>query len=176
MVTGIEQKYQSILNNIEELYYEVDLAGNLTFSNDSMSKILGYPKDELIGMNNRQYMDEETSKKVYQMFNQVYRTGVSAKAFDWELIRKDGTRRILETSVSLMHDSEGRPIGFYGIGRDITDRRRSEEELRTEKQRFQLLSESTPFGMVMIDRDGIFRYMNPKFRELFGYDLTDVPN
>jgi PAS domain S-box-containing protein len=176
MIPGIEQKYRSILNNIEELYYEVDLAGNLTFCNDSMSKILGYSKDELIGMNNRQYMDEETSKKVYQMFNQVYRAGVPAKAFDWELIRKDGTRRILETSVSLMHDSEGRSIGFYGIGRDITDRRRAEEELRAERQRFQILSENAPFGMVMIAQDGTFRYINPKFRELFGYDLMDVPN
>jgi len=176
MIPGIEQKYRSILNNIEELYYEVDLAGNLTFSNDSMSKILGYSKDELIGMNNRQYMDEETSKKVYQMFNQVYRTGVPAKAFDWELIGKDGTRRILETSISLMHDSEGRPIGFYGIGRDITERKRAEEKLRAERQRFQILSENAPFGMVMIDKDGAFRHINPKFRELFGYDLNDIPD
>ena len=176
MIPTIEQKYQNILSNIEELYYEVDLAGNLTISNDSMTKILGYSKDELIGMNNRQYMDEETSKKVYQMFSQVYRTGVAAKAFDWELIRKDGTRRILETSVSLMHDSEGRPIGFYGIGRDITDAKRAEEALRAEKQKFQVLSENAPFAMVMIDQDGTFRYINPKFRELFGYDLTDVPS
>ena len=176
MIPGIEQKYRNILNNIEELYYEVDLAGNLTISNDSMSKILGYSKDELIGMNNRQYMDEETSKKVYQVFNQVYRTGIPAKAFDWELIRKDGTRRILETSVSLMNDSEGRPIGFYGIGRDITERKRAEEDLRAEKQKFQMLTENAPFAIVMVDQDGTFRYINPKFKELFGYDLTDVPN
>jgi PAS domain S-box-containing protein len=176
MIAEIEPKYRSILSNIEELYYEVDLSGNLTLSNDSMSKILGYSKDELIGMNNRQYMDEETSKKVYQTFNRVYRTGVPAKAFDWELIRKDGTRRILETSVSIMRDSEGQPRGFYGIGRDITERKRAEGELRAEKQKFQILSENAPFAMVMIDRDGTFRYINPKFTELFGYDLTDVPN
>ena len=77
-----EEKYRAILQSIEELYYEVDLAGNLTISNDSMSKILGYSKDELIGMNYRQYMDEETAKKVYQTFNQVYRdrcTGQSVR-------------------------------------------------------------------------------------------------
>ncbi|MBP1697979.1 MAG: sensor signal transduction histidine kinase, partial [Deltaproteobacteria bacterium] len=93
-----------------------------------------------------------------------------------ELIRKDGTKRILETSVSLLRDSKGRPVGFYGIGRDITERKQAEEELRTEKQRFQNLSENAPFGMVMIDQDGTFRYINPKFRELFGYDLADIPN
>jgi PAS domain S-box-containing protein len=171
-----EEKYRVILESIEELYYEVDLAGNLTVSNDSMNKILGYSKEELIGMNNRQYMDPETSKKVYHTFNQVYQTGIPAKAFDWELIRKDGAKRILETSVSLLRDSKGRPVGFYGIGRDITERKQAEEELRTEKQRFQNLSENAPFGMVMIDQDGTFRYINPKFRELFGYDLADIPN
>ncbi len=171
-----EEKYRAIIQNIEELYYEVDLAGNLTIFNESMNEILGYSKDELMGMNNRQYMDQETAKKVYQTFHQVYRTGVPAKAFDWRLIRKDGQERIVETSVSLLRDLKGRPIGFYGIGRDVTDRKRAEEELRAEKQKFQILSEHAPFAMVMIDQDGKFRYINPKFRELFGYDLSDVPN
>jgi PAS domain S-box-containing protein len=176
MAPVTEQKYRSILDNIEELYYEVDLSGDLTFFNDSMTRILGYSKEELIGMNNRQYMSRETAKRVYETFNQVYLTGIPTKAFDWELIRKDGAIRVLETSVSLMHDSEGRSIGFYGIGRDITERKRAEEELRAERQRFQILSENAPFAMVMIDQDGTFRYINPKFRELFGYDLTDVPD
>jgi len=43
-------------------------------------------------------MDPETSKKVYHTFNRSIQTGIPAKAFDWELIRKDGTKRILETS------------------------------------------------------------------------------
>ena len=171
-----EEKYRAILQSIEELYYEVDLAGNLTISNDSMSKILGYSKEELIGMNNRQYMDPETAMKVYQTFNEVYQTGIPTKAFDWELIRKDGTKRILETSVSLLRDSKGRPVGFYGIGRDVTERKQAEAALQTEKQRFQALTEKAPFGMVMIDQDGAFRYINPKFRELFGYELTDIPD
>jgi PAS domain S-box-containing protein len=130
MIPGIEEKYWSILNNIEGLYYEVDLAGNLTFFNDSMTRILGYSREELMGMNNRQYMSAETAKRVYQTFNQVYRTGIPTKAFDWELIRKDGTIRVLETSVSLMHDPKGQPVGFFGIGRDITERKHVEEQER----------------------------------------------
>jgi two-component system cell cycle sensor histidine kinase/response regulator CckA len=55
-------------------------------------------------------------------------------------------------------------------------RHRVKEELRTEKERFQMLSEHAPFGMVMIDKDGTFKYINPKFRELFGYELNDIPN
>ena len=70
-----EEKYRTILENIQEGYFETDLAGNLTFFNDSVCRIHGYPKEELMGMNNRQYTDKETAKKVFQAFNKVYNTG-----------------------------------------------------------------------------------------------------
>jgi len=57
-----EEKYRKILENIAEEYYEVDLAGNFTFSNDSVCRMMGYPREELMGMNNSQYMDQENAK------------------------------------------------------------------------------------------------------------------
>ncbi|GAG51563.1 unnamed protein product, partial [marine sediment metagenome] len=50
-----EEKYRTILESIEEGYFEVDLAGNLTFFNDSLCVIFGYSRGELMGMNNRGY-------------------------------------------------------------------------------------------------------------------------
>ena len=116
-----EEKYRTILHSIEEGYYEVDLAGNMTFFNDSLCKMVGYPKEEMVGVNNRQYMSEETAKKFYETFSEVYRTGKAAKAIYLETIRKDGKLIVLELSVSLMRDSEGQPTGFRGIARDITE-------------------------------------------------------
>ena len=125
-----EEKFRTILESIVDGYYEVDIAGNFTFFNDSMCKILGYSKDELMGMNNRQIMDEENAKKVYQTFNKVFHTSKATKAFDWELIRKDGSKCSVETSISLMTDSKGQPTGFRGIARDITERKRDEHVLK----------------------------------------------
>jgi PAS domain S-box-containing protein len=122
-----EEKYRAILENIEDGYYEVDIAGNLVFFNDALRRIYGYTEDELMGMNNRQYMDEETAKAAYQTFNAVYRTGKPAKVFDWEFIKKDGTRVSVEASVSLIRDSTGKPVGFRGIVRDITERKQAEQ-------------------------------------------------
>jgi two-component system cell cycle sensor histidine kinase/response regulator CckA len=171
-----EERYRTILENIEDGYYEVDIAGNVTFCNDSFGRLFGYSKDEMMGMNNRQYTDEENAQKLYQAFNKVYRTREPTKTFDLAVIGKDGTKLFGEVSVSLITDAKGQPIGFRGIARDITQRKQAEEALRTEKQRFQTLTENSPFGMVMIDQDGTFKYMNPKFRELFGYDLADIPD
>jgi len=134
-----EEKYRTILESIEESYWEVDLAGNLSFFNDSTSGILGYTKNELIGINNRQFMDTENAKKMYQTFSKVYGTGKPAKGFDWEITRKDGTKIYVETSVSLRKDSKGHPIGFRGIGKDITERKRAEEQLTASLEEKELL-------------------------------------
>jgi PAS domain S-box-containing protein len=123
-----EEKYRTILEDIEDGYFEVDIAGNLTFFNGSVCEIFGYSKDELIGMNYRQYTDEENAKKLYQTFNRVYTTGKSDKGFDWEIIGKDGNKRLVEASISPKMDSEGRPIGFQGIVRDVSVRKQIEKD------------------------------------------------
>ena len=65
-------KYRTILENIEEGYYELDLAGNFTFFNDSMCRIMGYPREELMGMNNRVYTNKVNAKKKF-----IYRIKLS---------------------------------------------------------------------------------------------------
>jgi two-component system cell cycle sensor histidine kinase/response regulator CckA len=125
-----ERKYRTILENIEEGYFEVDLAGNLTFFNDAVCRIAGFPRDELTGMNNRGYTTPETAKTMYEFFNKIYRTGRPAKLMDYEIIGKDGRTVVLEMSASLMTDGNGEPIGFRGVVRDVTDRKHAEEERR----------------------------------------------
>jgi len=143
------EKYRTILNNIEEGYYEVDLTGNVIFFNDSLCKVIGYSKEELMGMNNRQLMTDEMARRVYQTFNEIYRTGIPAKEFDWELIRKDGTKRFIEVSISLMCDSRGQPIGFYGIARDITERKQAEEQAKLHQQQLMQASKMVALGTLV---------------------------
>ena len=70
-----EEKYRIILETIHESYFEVDLAGNFTFFNDSMCLLTGYSKEELLSMNHKQFTNKETAKEVFQAFNKVYTTG-----------------------------------------------------------------------------------------------------
>jgi len=141
-----EEKYRTILEDLEDGYFEVDIAGNLTFFNGSLCRIFGYSKDELIGMNNRQYTDEENAKKLYQTFNRVYTTGKSDKGFDWELISKDGNKILVEASISPKKDSEGQPIGFQGIVRDVSDRRKIEIDKAKLEARLQRAQKMEAIG------------------------------
>jgi diguanylate cyclase (GGDEF)-like protein/PAS domain S-box-containing protein len=124
-----EIRFRTILDSIEDGYFEVDLMGNFTFFNDIVPRQSGYTADELIGMNYKKYMDVENARRVFEAFHNVFITGTPTKAVDWELIRKDGERIYVEASVSLQKDRNDRPMGFCGIIRDITERKRSEREL-----------------------------------------------
>ena len=144
-----EEKYRTILHSIQEAYYEVDLAGNLTFFNDSLCRQLGYSRDELMGMNNKQFANKETLKRVYKTFNSVFKTGKAATAFDWGMITKDGTKKFVELSVSLMQDSEGQPIGFRGVARDISERKKAEEQANLHQQQLMQASKMVALGTLV---------------------------
>ena len=135
-----EEKYRNILETIQEGYFEVDLAGNFTFFNDAICRLYGYSREELKGMNYRQYTDKGHSKKLFQTFNEVYGTGKPTEGFDWQIIRKNGDKRYIEASISLQKDSSGKPRGFRGILRDVTERKQAENVLRESEKKYRELS------------------------------------
>jgi PAS domain S-box-containing protein len=161
-----EKKYRIILENIQEGYFEVDLAGNFTFFNDSVCHVLGYSRKELMGMNNRQYTDKEESKKVLKAYNKVYKTGKPLKEFGYWISRKDGIRRYIEGSVTLLKNSSDKPTGFRGITNDFTERKKSEEALRESEIKYRTLFESAGDTIFLLDKD-IFIDCNQKALEMF---------
>jgi PAS domain S-box-containing protein len=168
-----EEKYRNILENIEDGYYEVDLAGNFTFFNGSLCRIFGYSPEEMTGMNNRQYTDEEGSKKLFHVLNQVYKTGEPAKEFGWQIIRKDQTKRHIEASVSLLKDLSGKPTGFRGIVRDITERRLAEEALRKNEAKYRHLIEDAQEGIFQSTAEGRHITVNQAFANILGYESPE---
>lgn len=161
-----EEKYRNILEGIEEVYFEVDLAGNFTFFNKALSTNLAYSQEELMGMNYTQYMDETNAKKVFDMFHSVYLTGQPTKAFDWELMDKNGHKIYAEASVALRRDSKNSPIGFRGIVRDITERK----ELEKERDRYEMrLSQAQKMEAIGTLSGGIAHDFNNMLSAIIGY-------
>jgi diguanylate cyclase (GGDEF)-like protein/PAS domain S-box-containing protein len=169
-----EEKHRNIIDNIQDGYFEVDLAGNYTFFNESLCAIYGSTKEELMGMNHRQHTDKETAKKVFDAFNEIYKTGIPGSIFDYEIIRKDGTRRQVELSVSLRKDPSGNPIGFRGTARDATERKKMEETVRQSEERYRTILDEMEDGYFEIDLVGNFTFVNDSVCHQLGYSREEI--
>jgi len=157
-----EERYRNILAEIEEGYYELDLAGNITFLNKSACRQFGYSEEELIGTNYRVYVPKEDVKGVYKAWNKVYRTGEPLKSYPFATVRKDGTQMFVENSVSPLRDKEGKIIGFRAVSRDVTEHKLYEQKIAemathdslTGLPNRTLLSDRLTMGLALSRRTG----------------------
>jgi len=145
------EKYQTIINEVEDSVAEVDLNGTITFTNDAGCRIWGHSREEMVGRNYRSYVDEETAKIIYQAYNKVFSTGIPGKQIVYEIITKDGRRRIIEDSVSLIRNTDGIITGFRTVSRDITDRKDTEKELAEHRTRLEAIFRSVKDAIITVD-------------------------
>jgi two-component system NtrC family sensor kinase len=170
-----EEKYRTILEEMEDAYFEVDLGGHLTFVNNSVCRDLGYSREELIGMSYKDFTVEEDIESVFQVFNEVYRTGVPNKGFPWKTIRKDGVQGFAETSVSPLRNEKGEIIGFRGVGRDVTERKQTEEKLQQSRENYRALFDSSVIGAVVVDAETMKVVMaNQATLKMFGFSSPEA--
>jgi len=169
-----EEKYRTILESMEESYYEVDYAGNLTFFNDALCHQLGYSREEVMGMNYKVYTSPENVKEVFQAYNQVYREGKPIRLFDMKQIRKDGTRIVAENSIYPLRNEKGEVIGFRGVGRDITKRLQAEEALKKSEERYRTILEEMQEPYFEMDLAGRFTFFNDALCRRLGYSKEEL--
>ena len=165
-----EEKYRSILETIEDGYYEVDLKGRLTFCNPSFCRILGYSEDELKKMNYLDICDSSYTDTIYSTFFDAYQSRKPTKAFDWKLIRKDGSFCFVEISISLIEDEYHQITGFRGICRDVTERIEAEKERQSLEAQLFSSQKSEALGTLAA---GFAHNFNNILFPLIGYiDMT----
>ena len=144
-----EEKYRTILESIEEGYYEVDFDSNFKFVNDSMGKILGHSREEMVQTNYRQFLDENNARLVLDTFKNCRLSGKPVKAFDCEF-NVSGVSLFIEASVSLLKAANGRPCGFRGMVRDRTEKKKLEMDLLDSYRKLQNARMSTILGLAKL--------------------------
>jgi len=127
-----EEKFRTIIETTPDGYYEVDRNANFTFFNDSICKIIGYSREEMATLNQLELLDETNSQKLRDTFNKVLDSGNPITSLAWTLYDKNRSLRFVESSVSLIKDPKGNPVGFGGFIRDVTQRQRAEVMYRAK--------------------------------------------
>jgi two-component system, cell cycle sensor histidine kinase and response regulator CckA len=175
-LTESENKYRDLYENLRDGFVAISPHGKITEFNPAFALMLDYDADEL----RRLSYEDITPEFWHPMEAEIIRTQVLQRGYsdvyEKEYVRKDATIFPVELRAYLIPDERGGCAGMWAFVRDISDRKRVETVARNDKLRFEALAENAPFGLVMISEDGTFQYVNPKFQEIFGYDLKDVPN
>ena len=149
--------------------------GAIVDVNRKMCEMYGYTREEAIRLVAGEASfgrDKHSHELALQRISLAARG--EPQLFEWQSKTKDGQPFWVEVNLrkAILND---KPY-VLAVVRDITDRKWAEAERENERQKFRTLVDHAPFGMVMIRKDHTYEYVNPKFTEMFGYDLKDVPN
>ncbi len=179
-----EVKYRNILENMMEGYFETDLMGIFVYANIEYCKIMGYSKEEIVGKNYRLLYDTKSSEILFNMFNQVYKTGIPRPPTGVaRVITKKNKQIYFEGTIDLLYDSKGDKVGFYGLVRDITKRKIAEQKLKKSEEKYRSLFENMTSGFayheVIVNDNNKpvdYRYIevNPAFERLTGVKKEDL--
>jgi len=123
-----EEKYKGILGSIKDGYFEVDLRGKINFCNEAAAQMLGYNMEEFIGTDYRDIC--KNHKYVFNTFNRLFQTGKTKHVLTTKMIQKDGSEVYGELTLAIIQDRDGNILGFRGVGRDVTERKLYENQLK----------------------------------------------
>ena len=170
-----EQKYRTILESIEEGYFELDLRGSLAFFNTALCRITGLPADQIAGINYREYTTPETAEQMLQVFRRVYQTAKPSGVQDFEIIMRDGRSIAIDLAASPIFDPAGKIIGFRGLVRDISERQKAERQRQELEERLQRAQKMKAIGTLA---GGVAHDLNNILSGIVSYPdllLMDLP-
>ncbi len=167
---------RTLLQTSPAFFVALSAEGKTLLMNQSMLDALGYTMEEVSGKDYvADFVLPEERVLVQEIFSRIVSSNESVLCEN-HVVASDGRRLLVEWHGTPVRDDQGSLQYFFGVGIDLTERRKAEDALKAETEKLQMLSENAPVGMVLINHEGRFTYVNTKFREMFGYDLGDVPD
>jgi PAS domain S-box-containing protein len=167
-----EEKKRLLFESLRDGIMIVDLKGNVVEANEASVRLLGYPKEELFGINTLKFVAAKDHDRAIGSAIKLLSKGVAENYVDYmllTLVTKEGREVEVEHSEALMRDSAGKPVAVIGISRDVTDRRRMERELLRSVEKIRLMFDSIADGLTVTGLDGNMIETNEAAVRLHGF-------
>ena len=178
LLNSIKMK-ELILKESHDVFTIFDMNFNILYVNPAIEKIRGYSLNEVKKQKLEQILTPDSLQKALNVFKEELKKEKSKKAdphrsriLQLEHYCKDGSTIWLETHVSFIRDKKKKPIGILVISRDMSERRKIEDQL----QLFKALVENSSYAIGMSTPQGKHYYQNKAFDELFGTIGDDPPS
>ncbi len=132
-----EERYRMLFEGAEDGIYTLDLKGRFTSGNRKAEEITGYKREELIGKYFTTLLSDKTEiLRLLKIFKDIITSKGDAYKFETKLKNKQGNLVPIEIKGSILKDG-GRPVGLLGIARDISERKKTEEELKAKNEKLE---------------------------------------
>ena len=172
-MTGLYRKDPSVQKQFEAIFEaSMDAIGYaapdeaILLVNRAFSELTGFSKEELLRMNARDLIPEQHKEQRDLIVAQVLQTGEPVE-YESDYLRKNGSQVPVSITLFAVKGDDGKPTGLAAIVRNLTERKRVEEQ-------FRLVVESSPNGMLMVDKGGTILLVNRQIEQLFGYDRVEL--
>jgi PAS domain S-box-containing protein len=172
---GSQKRYFELVDKANDAMYMSDAGGSFTMVNPAALRITGYSEEEIIGKHYLELIHPVYKERVEEFYRTQFAERTPDTYFEIPILTKQGETVWLGQNVQIVMDGDT-VKGFRAICRDITQRKRAELRLFKSESRFRLLTENAPFGLSVMGSNRRFHYFNPKFAEIFGYTLEDLPD
>lgn len=163
---------ESFVSSTTDAIYLIDNEGIVTQVNNAFERIFGWSVDEIVGKSFSKIVPESHTEELVALGQVLKEKG---HLTDYETVRqrKDGTLVDVSITVSVIHDQNGEPVALAGIGRDITERKRTEKALREIEMRYLLITENTSDVIALYDTNFVLQYISPSAKDIFGVNPAD---
>jgi PAS domain S-box-containing protein len=163
-----EERFHSLFENSTIGLYRTTPDGRILLANSELCRMLGFPSFEELARRNLEEGDLPTEYS-RQAFRQKIEEKGEIRGLESAWERKDGTSIFVRESARVVRDAKGRILYYEGTVEDITERKQSEEALRTAEANYRNLFERVPSGLYRSTPEGRFLEVNPALADLFGY-------
>jgi two-component system cell cycle sensor histidine kinase/response regulator CckA len=163
-----EELFRLISENAADLIAVVDMRGNRIYNSLSYERVLGYSAEELRNSSSFEQIHPEDRERVREGAAEARRTGLG-RPMEYRFRHKDGTWRVLESTASVIRNSEGQPDKLVIVNRDVTERKRAMEALQRSETDFRSMVGDAPYGIFKANMTGKLIMVNPALEKMLGY-------
>jgi PAS domain S-box-containing protein len=165
-----EAKYRELVEHSNSIIVKMDVTGKIVFLNDFGQEFFGYTQEDLLGQNMVAMLNpehESTAGHLYSTIEKIVRNPQEHANIETEGMRKNGERVWISWTKKAIWERDGTVSGILAVGNDITRLKRAEHDLRESEERYRLLLDLSPDG-VLAHSDGTVIFANRAAATLFG--------
>ncbi len=151
-----EEKLRSLVEKTSDWVWEIDERNRYTYVSPRIREILGYAPEEVLGKTPFDLMPAEEAKRAAEVFAPITGQMKPFVLLNNVNLHREGHRVVLETSGTPIFDSQGVFRGYRGIDREVTERKRAEEEIRSVAK----FPAENPEPVLRLNQDGMILYAN----------------